>query len=134
MVRFVVSRSSLSLSSLRRFSACHEPAVSRMIASTRSNSSTTATVLNPTTPIVELREYELYPSKSSQYRELATAQWEKQSQQRQWQSPLKCSLYPDTGSNTLNEAFHLYYFKGGYNQRDKVKTIMSKNKDWQQCK
>jgi len=100
---------------------CHRPFVPSASVSTSTS-----------IPIVELREYELYPSKSSHYRELATAKWEQQSRQRQLHSPLKCSLYPDTGSSILNEAFHLYHFAGGYDERDRLRAIMGKNEDWQQ--
>lgn len=76
-------------------------------------------------PIVELREYELIPSKVMEYIKETTSA----SDLRKSLTPLRMFTMPETGGN-INVATHLYYFEGGFEERNLKRQGMGMNQDW----
>lgn len=76
-------------------------------------------------PIVELREYELIPSKVMEYIKETTSA----SDLRKSLTPLRMFTMPETGGN-INVATHLYYFEGGFEERNQKRQNMGTNQDW----
>lgn len=77
------------------------------------------------TPIVELREYELIPSKVIEYIQETTIS----SDVRKSLLPLRIFTMPETGGN-INIATHFYYYEGGFSQRNEKRKRMGSNEDW----
>ena len=93
--------------------------LSKRMASTVNNSSFTPT------PIVEIREYDLHPSQAQTYIQTTTDG----SDLRKSLAPLRVFSMPETGG-LLNVATHLYYFEGGFEERNDRRKKMGKNADW----
>lgn len=87
----------------------------------RSFSSTTA----KRAPIVELREYELFPEHATTYLQATNDS----AALRQSLSPLRLFSLPETGGR-LHTATHLYYYGGGYTERDATRLNMAQNPEW----
>ena len=77
------------------------------------------------TPIIELREYPLHPSETQAYIKLTV----NASDLRKSLTPLRMFSMPETGG-LLNCATHLYYFDGGFEERNERRADMGKNQDW----
>jgi hypothetical protein len=77
------------------------------------------------TPIVELREYDIFPQYVVPYTQATSAA----SSLRKELLPLRIFSIPETGG-VLNVATHLYYFEGGYDERNQRRKAMGGNKDW----
>lgn len=86
--------------------------------------STSASTTKPT-PIIELREYELHPAHVATYTQ-ATSDG---SDLRKSLTPLRMFSMPETGGK-LNVATHLYYFEGGFDERNERRGGMGKNDEW----
>ena len=78
-----------------------------------------------TIPIVELREYSLFPASVVKYTQVTSAT----SNLRKSLTPMKYFGLPETGGN-LNIATHLYYYQGGYTDRNIRRKVMAENKEW----
>jgi hypothetical protein len=87
----------------------------------------TATVTAPTQPIVELREYELYPKHSVSFMNATNDA----ADLRKSLVPLCFFSLPETGGQ-LHTATHAYYYKNGYAERDSKRKAMAKNPDWKE--
>ena len=92
--------------------------ISKRMASSSSNTKVTR-------PIVELREYELLPSKVQQYTESTTIS----SSLRKKLTPLRLFTLPETGG-FLNVATHLYYYQGGFAERNEKRQLMGQSTEW----
>lgn len=60
-------------------------------------------------PVVELREYVVYPELLAQYQRVLNRNWDRQSAAQTRESPLKLSVYPETGGN-LFSILHFYLY------------------------
>ena len=80
----------------------------------------------PAQPVVELREYDLIPEKAAEFMKLAAAS----SDLRKSLSPLRFFSVPETGGK-LQVATHVYYYAGGFAERDEVRIMMARNREWQ---
>ncbi len=76
-------------------------------------------------PIVELREYNLNPSDAQVYIKTTTDG----SDLRKSLTPLRSFSMPETGG-ILNVATHIYYFEGGFDERNERRKSMGQNSDW----
>jgi len=76
-------------------------------------------------PIVELREYNLHPEHVVQYTKATTIY----AHLRKCLTPLRMFSFPETGG-LLNVATHLYYFEGGFEERNQRRTQMGESADW----
>lgn len=81
--------------------------------------------LTSATPIIELREYEIAP----QYVATYTRATSDASTLRKELSPMRLFSLPETGGK-LNVATHMYYFEGGYEERNQTRKNMGMNMDW----
>jgi len=77
------------------------------------------------TPIIELREYHLFPQHVIPYTKATTDA----STTRKDLLPLRLFSLPETGGD-LNVATHMYYFQGGFEERNERRKAMGKNPDW----
>jgi hypothetical protein len=77
------------------------------------------------TPIVELREYKLYPGKAAEYMkhtfDYASVRHE--------HVPTRLFSLPETGGQ-LHVATHFYHYSEGYEQRDDIRSKMVKDERW----
>lgn len=80
---------------------------------------------SPSTPIIELREYDLCTEQSVPYLQ-ATA---KAADLRKSLVPLRFFSMPDTGGQ-LHVATHAYYYAGGLAERDAKRGEMGKSDEW----
>jgi hypothetical protein len=78
------------------------------------------------TPIIELREDTLSPQYVGAYHKTTTDA----SFTRKELLPLRLFSLPETGGR-LNVATHLYYFQGGFQERNERRKAMGTNPDWQ---
>ena len=78
-------------------------------------------------PIVELREYQLHPSQTSKY-----TQHTIQSAPLRKKLPLAFFGLPETGSIPLNTAVHLYKYPGGHTERQSKRSELAKMDEWKQ--
>ena len=79
------------------------------------------------TPIIELREDTLFPQHVDSYHKATTDA----SFTRKELLPLRLFSFPETGGR-LNVATHLYYFQGGFQERnERRKAMETNNPDWQ---
>jgi len=76
-------------------------------------------------PIVELREYALYPEHAAAYLQATNGSAEL----RRSLSPLRLFSLPETGG-PLHTATHLYHYAGGHVERDETRRRMADNADW----
>jgi hypothetical protein len=76
-------------------------------------------------PIVELREYLLFPEHSISYWEAT----ERAAGLRQEIYPLRFFSQPESGGE-LNVATHAYYYAGGLTERDQVRRAVAQNEEW----
>lgn len=83
--------------------------------------------MSSTRPIVELREYELLPSKVQLYTQCTT----KSSGLRKSLTPLRLFTMPETGG-TLNVATHLYFYNGGFEERNEKRQLMGQSDEWKE--
>lgn len=74
---------------------------------------------------MELREYELHPSQAVSYVQHTT----EGSDLRKSLTPLRMFSIPETGGK-LNVATHLYYFQGGFEERNNRRAKMGQSNDW----
>jgi NIPSNAP len=85
-------------------------------------------------PIVELREYQLYPEHAVKYMKLT----HEAADLRQRLVPLRMFSLPETGGPLLHVATHAYYYQGGLEERDERRPVMGRDPDWmaylQQCR
>jgi hypothetical protein len=79
----------------------------------------------PSSPIVELRQYQLHPSKCSLYTERTTL-----SAELRKSLPLAFFGFPEMGAIPLNSAVHLYHYPGGHSDRLERRTALARNKEW----
>lgn len=77
-------------------------------------------------PIVELREYNLIAQHQQRFLHLTKASHTLQRSLL----PLRMFSMPDTGGN-LGVATHLYYYEGGYAERDAKRAAAAQNRPWQ---
>lgn len=84
-----------------------------------------AQMSSASSPIIELREYELHPEHSVAYMQ-ATA---KTADLRKSLVPLRFFSLPDTGGQ-LHMATHAYYYAGGHAERDAKRGEMGKSSEW----
>jgi len=87
---------------------------------TASNSSSPAAV-----PIIELREYTIFPASVIKYTQTTTAT----SNLRKSLTPIKYFGFPESGG-ALNIATHMYFYGGGYSERNTRRKAMAGNKEW----
>jgi hypothetical protein len=80
---------------------------------------------NISTPIIELREYNLSPQHVDSYNKATT----NASLTRKELLPLRLFSLPETGG-MLNVATHMYYFQGGFQERNERRKAMDTNSDW----
>ena len=78
-----------------------------------------------TTPIVEIREYNLHPEHVVEYVKITT----ENSDLRKSLTPLRIFSMPETGG-MLNVATHFYHFSGGFQERDERRKLMGENAEW----
>lgn len=78
-------------------------------------------------PIVELRHYQLHPSQCSLYMEHTT-----QSAELRKSLPLAFFGFPEMGSIPLNTAVHLYHYPGGHSERLERRTALARNNEWKE--
>lgn len=78
-------------------------------------------------PIVELREYQLHPSQTSKF-----TQHTIQSAPLRKILPLAFFGLPETGSIPLNTAVHLYHYPGGHTERQSKRSELAKMDEWKQ--
>lgn len=78
-------------------------------------------------PLVEMREYLLKPADGPAY----IACTSETANLRKNLVPLRLFSTPDTGG-TLNKAIHFYHYAGGIEERDHVRGLQAKNKEWQE--
>jgi NIPSNAP len=85
-------------------------------------------------PIVELREYQLYPEHAVRYMKLT----EQAADLRKALVPLRWFSLPETGGPLLHVATHAYHYQGGLEERDERRPVMGRDPDWvaylQQCR
>mmetsp|Transcript_17044 Transcript_17044/g.20812 ORF Transcript_17044/g.20812 Transcript_17044/m.20812 type:complete len:283 (+) Transcript_17044:137-985(+) len=96
----------------------------RMSSSISSSQSPAAAGTNP---IIELREYELIPSQVPLY----TTSTTKASDLRKSLTPLRLFTMPETGGQ-LNVATHLYYYNGGFEERNERRAGMGSSLEWKE--
>jgi hypothetical protein len=84
-----------------------------------------ATMSTASSPIIELREYELHPEHSVAYVQTTA----KASELRKALVPLRFFSLPDTGGQ-LNIATHAYHYAGGHAERDAKRGEMGKSTEW----
>jgi hypothetical protein len=77
------------------------------------------------TPIIELREYEIAPQYVAPYTQATSDA----STLRKELLPMRLFSFPETGGK-LNVATHIYYFEGGYEERNQKRKNMGTNNDW----
>jgi hypothetical protein len=80
---------------------------------------------SPATPIIELREYEIAPQYVAPYTQATSDA----STLRKELLPMRLFSFPETGGK-LNVATHIYYFEGGYEERNQKRKKMGTNNDW----
>ena len=97
---------------------------------TRRNYSKTQNVLHGSSPIVELKEYELFPSQMEQYTQLTT-QLPDIVQSPVSTACIRLIAQPETGWK-INTAAHLHYFKGGFEERNDRYDAMAVCPKWNQ--
>jgi NIPSNAP len=76
-------------------------------------------------PIVEIREYEIYPKHSAEF-------WQKTAQSAKLRismAPLRFFTYPETGGK-LHIATHAYYYLNGHSERDTKRQRMMDDPTW----
>jgi len=95
------------------------------LLSGRVASLTTSSHTNNAKPIIELREYELHPSQAQNYITTTTAT----SDLRKSLTPLRMFSIPETGGQ-LHVATHLYYYEGGFEERNERRADMGKSDEW----
>jgi len=76
-------------------------------------------------PIIELREYSIFPASVISYTQVTTAT----SNLRKSLTPIKYFGFPETGDQ-LNVATHMYLYPGGYSDRNTHRKEMAGNKEW----
>ncbi|KAL7573049.1 hypothetical protein ACA910_018741 [Epithemia clementina (nom. ined.)] len=79
-----------------------------------------------TTPLVELREYTLHPQYAQEYMQ-ATVE---AAPLRLAHLPLCFFSLPETGGEQLHVATHVYYFAGGYAERQEKRSALAARPDW----
>ena len=82
-------------------------------------------LLPPSSPIVELRQYQLHPSQSSFYMQRTT-----QSAPLRKRLPLVFFGFPEMGAIPLNTAVHLYHYPGGHSERLGRRTELARTNEW----
>jgi hypothetical protein len=95
------------------------------VATTRTGRQFSSTKAKSSIPIVELREYSLFPEYSSSFWEAT----ERASDLRKEIYPLRLFSQPDSGGE-LNVATHAYYYAGGLTERDQVRRAVAHNEEW----
>lgn len=85
----------------------------------------TASNASTAVPIIELREYNIYPESVVKYTHVTSAT----SNLRKSLTPMKYFGFPETGGS-LNVATHMYYYDGGYSDRNLHRKAMAGNKEW----
>lgn len=78
-------------------------------------------------PIVELRTYQLHPSQTSLYTQRTI-----QSAPLRKNLPLAFFGFPETGGIPLNTAVHLYHYPKGHAQRSEQRSALAKRKEWKE--
>lgn len=78
-------------------------------------------------PIVELREYSLVP----QHAERFLDHTRRHADLHKSALPLRLFSVPETGGD-LDKVAHLYYYEGGYAEREATRSAASENRPWQQ--
>ena len=96
-------------------------------SSSRTIAMSTSTASNPSSPIVELRQYHLIPSKTATY-----AKYTLKSSDLRKTLPLAFFGFPETGSIPLNTAVHLYHYPEGTRQRKDERAALAKKDKWKQ--
>ena len=82
---------------------------------------------NSTSPIVELRQYQLHPAATATYTKNTV-----QSSDLRKTLPLAFFGFPETGSIALNTAVHLYHYPEGTKQRKDERAALAKKDEWKQ--
>ena len=98
--------------------------------STRNHSKTITPPSRSVNPIVELREYELFPSQMEQYIHL-TSQLPDIVQSPVATAGIRLIATPQTGWK-INTAAHFHYFEGGFEERTKILDTMASCPKWNQ--
>lgn len=88
-------------------------------------SMSTVTSSTAASPIIELREYEIAPQYVAPYTQATSDA----STLRKELLPMRLFSLPETGGK-LNVATHMYYFEGGYEERNQRRKNMGTNKEW----
>ena len=79
------------------------------------------------TPIVELRSYQLYPDQTSKYMKHTT-----KSAHLRKSLPLALFGLPETGGTPLNTAIHLYHYSEGSAERNIKRKALAEKTEWQE--
>mmetsp|Transcript_25691 Transcript_25691/g.29344 ORF Transcript_25691/g.29344 Transcript_25691/m.29344 type:complete len:302 (-) Transcript_25691:272-1177(-) len=96
--------------------------IQRCFSSTTTETSST---IIASRPIVELREYLLFPEHVTEFAKIT----EERADVRKGLLPLRLFGYPETGG-VLNNATHAYYYPGGMDDREKLRNIAWQNPAW----
>jgi len=89
------------------------------------NTKTFSSLAAKSTPIVELRSYQLYPDQTSKYMKHTT-----KSAHLRKSLPLAFFGTPETGG-TLNTALHLYHYAEGSAERNEKRKELAEKTEWQ---
>ena len=87
----------------------------------------TRTMASSARPIVELREYEIQAAHVKAYTDITT----QSADIRKELTPLRLFTMPETGG-LLNVATHLYYYEGGFEERNEKRGNMGKSDEWKE--
>mmetsp|Transcript_14301 Transcript_14301/g.29194 ORF Transcript_14301/g.29194 Transcript_14301/m.29194 type:complete len:275 (+) Transcript_14301:52-876(+) len=100
---------------------------SSRILTTRCLAAMSTSTSNPSSPIVELRQYQLHPAAAATYTKNTI-----QSSDLRKNLPLAFFGFPETGSIALNTAVHLYHYPEGTRQRKDERAALAKKDEWKQ--
>jgi hypothetical protein len=98
---------------------------SQVSAIRRLLTTTSITTTSHSSPVIELRQYQLICGDSGKY----IASTESSAMLRKSLLPLRLFCASETGT-ALNTMTHLYYYKGGMEERDNTRVVVAKNADW----
>jgi hypothetical protein len=88
-----------------------------------SSSSSSSTITS--SPIVELREYALFPEHAQSFLKYTA----ETAELRTSHVPLRCFAMPETGGQ-LQVVTHAYYYAGGHAERDTQRALLANHPDW----
>ena len=97
----------------------------RLFAGCRPRAASLSRDMSSSSPIIERREYELYPEHSVAYVQATT----EAAELRKSLVPLRFFSFPETGGQ-LHVATHAYYYGGGHAERDAKRGDMGKSEEW----